>query len=39
MDDPSKVDELTAYGEKLGQMIFDDEQDTEVDNPHEEVLL
>jgi len=39
MDDPSKVDELTAYGEKLGQMILDDEQDTEVENPHEEVLL
>jgi hypothetical protein len=39
MDDPSKVDELTAYGEKLGQMILNDEQDDEVENPHEEVRL
>jgi len=37
MDDPSKADQLTACGEKLGQMILNDEVDTEVVNPHGEV--
>jgi len=39
MDDTSKTKELTVYGEKLGKMIIDDEQDQGVVNPHEEVVL
>ena len=34
MDDHSKTEELTAYGDRLGEMILSDEQDQGVDNPH-----
>jgi hypothetical protein len=27
MDDPSKIDQLTAYGQKLGEMALNDEMD------------
>ncbi|MFB0537369.1 MAG: patatin-like phospholipase family protein [Anaerolineae bacterium] len=27
MDDPSKLDQLTAYGQKLGEMVLSDEMD------------
>lgn len=27
MDDPSKIDQLTAYGQKLGEMVLNDEVD------------
>jgi hypothetical protein len=39
MDDTSKTDILTKYGEDLGRMIIDDEQDEGVINPHDEVSL
>ena len=39
MDDTSKTDILTKYGEDLGKMIIDDEQDEGVINPHDEVVL
>jgi hypothetical protein len=39
MDDTSKTKELTEYGEKLGKMIIDDEQDQGVINPHLGVTL
>jgi len=39
MDDTSKTDLLTEYGEKLGEMIINNEQDKGVDNPHLRVSL
>lgn len=27
LDDPSKIDQLTAYGQKLGEMVLNDEMD------------
>jgi hypothetical protein len=34
MDDPSKTDELIGYGDRMGELILQDEQDQGVDNPH-----
>ncbi len=39
MDDTSKTDILTEYGEKLGEMIIKNEVDEGVDNPHLKVSL
>ncbi len=39
MDDTSKTEELTKYGEELGRMIIDDKQDQGVINPHLGVTL
>jgi hypothetical protein len=39
MDDTSKTDVLTEYGEKLGKMIIEDKQDKKVINPHLGVSL
>ncbi|MHA1216864.1 MAG: hypothetical protein ACTSPX_06045, partial [Candidatus Thorarchaeota archaeon] len=33
MDDVSKIDELTEYGDRLGQMIINDEVDSYVTRP------
>lgn len=36
MDDASKIDQLTTYGQELGEMVLNDEVDTYVIRPAEQ---